>query len=231
MNDTPSKPTERKHLSGRFDAELLELKTRVLHMGQVVDEQVAAAIDAFVQRDPARADQVVRGDQEVNDLEREIDQRCVRLLALQQPAASDLRFIAAVLKIVTDLERIGDLAVSSAKNVATLETPSLRAEQELPPLADAALSVLRGALDAFVRRDVSKARATTKADEPIKAWVARLSSEIRDAMRGDPRLLGNAFAILLVSKHLERIAEHATNVAEMAIYTECGEDVRHLPKQ
>jgi phosphate transport system protein len=227
MNDTHHKPQEHKHLSAKLDLELQELNGRILRMGRVVDAQVAAAVDAFVRRNAAAARRVVTGDDEVNGLEREIDERCVRLLALQQPAASDLRFIAAVLKIVTDLERIGDFAVSIAESVATLDRGKLRVEQDLVALAEAALTVLRNALEAFVQRNVAEASATTSADTPVKAWVARLAGELSDALVAGSTLVPNALAILLVTKHLERVAQHATNLAEMAIYTERGEDVRH----
>lgn len=228
MNHTRHDSEQHKHLSAKLDSELQELNGRILRMGRVVDAQVAAAVDAFVHRQPTAASRVVVGDHEVNGLEREIDERCVQLLALQQPAASDLRFIAAVLKIVTDLERIGDFAVSIAESVATLDPGSLRAEQDLIALAEAALTVLRRALEAFVQRDIDTALPTTSADAPVKAWVSRLAGELRDALQLDATLVPNGLAILLVTKHLERVAQHAANVAEMAIYTERGEDVRHL---
>lgn len=228
MNNAPYNVDEHKHLNAKFDTELQELKGRILTMGRVVDGQVSAAVDAFVRHDAKAAGRIVTGDREVNDLEREIDERCVRLLALEQPAASDLRFIAAVLKSVTDLERIGDFAVSTAENVASLDELPLRAELELSGLAEAALAVLRGALTAFVDRDVEKAAAAATADAPVKAWVLRLGNEIRDAIRSDGQLVQSGLAVLLVTKYLERVAQHASNVAEMAIYTERGEDVRHL---
>lgn len=227
MNETRHNVEEHRHASATFDTELHELKERVRRMGLLVDIQVTAAVAAFVGRDEAAARHVVGGDQKVNELEREIDERCVRLLALQQPAASDLRFIAAVLKIVTDLERIGDFAVSIAETVGALDASRLRAEQDLSPLAEEALTVLRRALDAFFRRDVDQARAIATADASVKAWVLRLADEIRETIVRDPTVAQNALAILLTTRHLERVAEHATNLAEMAIYTARGEDVRH----
>jgi len=227
MNDTRHNTEEHRHASATFDAELHELKDRVLKMGHLVDVQVAAAVDAFVGRDQAAARRIVSGDQEVNELEREIDERCVRLLALQQPAASDLRFIAAVLKIVTDLERIGDFAVNIAETVGALDAGPLRAEQDLVPLAQEALTILRRTLEAFFRRDVDEARAWTTADRSVKAWVLRLADELRDAIVSEPKVVQNALAILLTTRHIERVAEHATNLAEMAIYTARGEDIRH----
>jgi phosphate transport system protein len=228
MNNTQPGEDRPRHLSAAFDQQLLELKERVRLMGQLVDQQVTEAIDAFGRRDVARAELVIAGDKRINDLEREIDERCVLMLALHQPAASDLRFVAAVLKIVTDLERVGDFAVSIAKSVRSLAPVRLRAEQDLPALIDAALTVLRHALDAFLRRDVAEAEAASTADLPVTASALRVGSELRDDMRREPQLVDNAVALLFVTKHIERIAEHATNVAEMALYTERGEDVRHL---
>lgn len=230
MNDAQSNHEDHRHLSARFDAELQEVRRGILKMGRVVDAQVTNAVQALIQREPLAASRVVAGDGEVNGLERELDERCVRLLALHQPAASDLRFIAAVLKIVTDLERIGDFAVSIAESVGSLRAARLRAEQDLSGLAEAALTVLRDALEAFVQRNVDEAQATATADERVKAWVSRLAAELRDSIQRDPSTLEEALAILLVTRHLERIAQHATNVAEMAIYTARGEDVRHVPR-
>jgi phosphate transport system protein len=220
-----------RHLYSRLDTDLEELKQRVVMMGQAVDAQVARAIAAFIRRDAVEAEAVVAGDKRVNDLERELDERCVLALALLQPAASDLRFVAAVLKIVTDLERIGDFAVSIASSIPSLGTTRLRAEQELPVLGKAALRVLENALDAFVRRDIAEAQTARTADLPVTASLLELGDELKLEMKREPDLLENALATLFVTKYLERIAEHATNIAEMALYTERGEDVRHLPKQ
>lgn len=227
MNSRPS-DQDPKHLYSRLDTDLQELKARVVYMGQAVDTQVESALAAFVARDTKAAAVVEAGDRHINDLEREIDERCVLALALLQPAASDLRFVAAVLKIVTDLERIGDFAVNIAATVASLGTKHLRAEQELPALGEAALRVLRNALHAFVRRDAAVARTASTADLPVTEALLRLGGELRDDIRRDPEVLETALATLFVTKYLERIAEHATNVAEMALYTERGEDVRHL---
>lgn len=225
-----SRPNDQdpKHLYSRLDTDLQELKARIVSMGQTVDAQVERALAAFVARDAKAALGVEAGDKQINDLEREIDERCVLALALLQPAASDLRFVAAVLKIVTDLERIGDFAVNIASTVTSLGVRRLRAEQELPALGEAALRVLRNALHAFVRRDAKEAQAASTADLPVTAALLRLGQELRDEIRRDPEVLETALATLFVTKYLERIAEHATNVAEMALYTERGEDIRHL---
>jgi phosphate transport system protein len=226
MNHLP--PERSKHLYSKLDTDLGALKDGVVKMGRVVDTQVAQALSAFVKRDSFEAATVVAGDKQVNALERELDERCVLVLALLQPAASDLRFVAAVLKIVTDLERIGDFAVSIAKSVPSLEPSPLRGEQELVSLGEAAVGVLRTALDAFVRRDVAEAQQACTADQPVTAALMALGRELRQEIRQDPSVLDNALAVLFATRYLERIAEHATNIAEMALYTERGEDIRHV---
>ncbi|HVY32268.1 MAG TPA: phosphate signaling complex protein PhoU [Polyangiaceae bacterium] len=226
MNHLP--PERPKHLYSKLDTDLRALKDGVVKMGSAVDAQVARALDAFVKRDSTAAAAVVTGDKQVNTLERELDEHCVLVLALLQPAASDLRFVAAVLKIVTDLERIGDFAVSIAKAVAGLDPLRLRAEQDLVPLGEAAVRILRNSLDAFVRRDVAEAQEACTADQPVTAALVALGKELRNEMSQRPEALDNALATLLVTKYLERIAEHATNIAEMALYTERGEDIRHI---
>ncbi len=225
---THSSKDSPRHLNVALEEDLQALKERVRLMGQVVDGQVAAAVNAFSCRDTAAAAAVTVGDQQVNELERAIDAHCVRILALFQPVASDLRFVAAVLKIVTDLERIGDFAVNIAKTVDGLSSGKLGLEQELPGLLAGALAVLRRSLGAFVLRNEAEAELASRADVPVTLSVVRLSAQIRDEIRRDPGSLETALALLFVSKHLERIAEHATNIAEMALYTQRGEDVRHL---
>lgn len=228
MNDKARNGSRPRHLNARFDEDLAQLKNRVLAMAQVVEAQVGASVDAFVRHDTALAQAVVAGDEQVNQLEREIDERCVQLLALQQPAASDLRFVAAVLKIVTDLERIGDLAVNIARSEQTLSAPPPVVARELPPLAGAALELLRGAVAAFLERSAAKAEAKLTADVPVKALARVLLVALRDVIRKEPLRLDDALSAWLVVRHVERMAEHATNIAEMAVYTERGQDVRHV---
>lgn len=224
----PKTPPRPKHLYSRLDTDLQQLKDRVVQMGRLVDEQVQQAVGAFVTRDGALAALVVTGDKQVNQLERELDEACVLALALLQPAASDLRFVAATLKIVTDLERIGDFAVNIAKSVAGLSPRRSPTERELPALSESAVRVLRDALDAFVQRDTVRAELASTADLPLTARLVRLGEELKQEIRRDPAVLDDALATLFVTKHLERIAEHATNIAEMVLYTERGEDIRHL---
>jgi phosphate transport system protein len=219
---------QRKHILAQFDAELEGLKSQLLQMGRRVDRQVTEAIEAFTTRDARRAKHVIEGDREVNQLERTIDERCISMLALRQPEASDLRFLAAVLKIVTDLERIGDLAVSTAEQLDALDADCpLLATEDLPRLVNLALDMLRCALRAFVDSDVPKAEGVLASDSTVDASMRHLVSELRDVMRREPALVSNGLATITVAKHVERMAAHATNIAEMVVYIARGEDIRH----
>jgi phosphate transport system protein len=218
----------RKHIDSHFDQELFRIKERLAIMGRLVELQVRSAITAFLSRDSKRADGVVDGDREVNQLERGIDEHCVRTLALRQPAGSDLRFVAAVLKIVTDLERIGDLAVSTARQARSRDEKPLEACNRLSELAEDALTTLRTSLDCFLQGDAARARQVIASDGKMDAAVARLVAELGAAIARDPALVPNGLAALMVAKHIERMAAHATNIAEMAIYTTSAQDVRHV---
>lgn len=217
-----------KHINAEFDAELRSLKEQILAMGGLVDAQVTEALLALRDKDPERARRVVDADRAVNQMELAIDERCIRMLALRQPAASDLRFIAAALKIVTDLERIGDLAGNMAERVdALLEEPALRALQDLPGMAAAAQEMLRSVLEAFVAGDAVGAEGVIAADAGIDAASARLLVEVQAAMSRDPGSVPRGLATIFFAKHIERMADHTTNVAEMVIYLVRGQDIRH----
>ncbi len=164
----------------------------------------------------------------MNRLEIEIDERCRRLLVLRQPAASDLRFITTAMKIVVDLERIGDLAVNIAERAIDLnQSPPLRPLHDLSKLCELCQKQLRGALDAFVDADPDKAEQVIKDDELVDALYHNLFNELLALMMEDSRNIRRANSLLFVAKHLERLADHATNVAEMVIYMVKGTDVRH----
>jgi phosphate transport system protein len=220
--------TTLRHIDSSFDAELGSLKTQILAMGRLVDEHVTEAVRALIERDVELASRVVEADRAVNQLELAIDEQCVRLLALHQPAASDLRFVAAALKMVTDLERIGDLAVNMAERARALapEEP-LRAVEELPRMAAAAQGMLRKVLDAFVSADAAEAEVVMAADRSIDAWMERLFSELLAEMTRDPKAVERGITTIFFAKHIERMADHVTNVAEMVVYLVRGQDVRH----
>ena len=220
--------TERHHINATFGTELRSLKQQILTMGRLVDAHVGEAVRALLERDPQLARRVVDADRAVNQMELSIDEQCIRTLALYQPAASDLRFIAAALKIVTDLERIGDLAVNMAERVELLAAQTaLPAVGELPAAAAAARKMLGDVLDAFVEGDAAKAQEIIRADDDIDARTARIIADVQSAMEKDPSSVARGVATIFFAKHIERMADHATNIAEMVIYLVRGRDVRH----
>src|SRR5712672_1048941 len=197
----------KKHTDRVYDAELEELRSKLLTLGGKVEAEIAQSMRALTERDSKLAEQVVGSDREVNLLELEVDESCRRLLALRQPAASDLRFITTALKIVVDLERIGDLAVNIAERAIDLnQSPPLRPVHDLTRLAQLCQAQVRKALDALYHN---------------------LFNELLALMMEDPRNIRRANSLLFVAKHLERLGDHATNVAEMVVYMVRGTDVRH----
>ena len=182
----------------------------------------------MLEHDRDLAARVIEADRAVNQMELAIDEQCIRILALYQPAASDLRFIAAALKIVTDLERIGDLAVNMAERVQLLAGQvALPSVGELPAVATDARKMLEDVLDAFVAGDTAKARNVIGADPDIDARTARLIAAVQTGMEQDPTSVARGVATIFFAKHLERMADHATNIAEMVVYLVQGQDVRH----
>ncbi len=217
-----------RHTDKGYEAELSALRNRLLELGGKVETEIALGMRALAERDAALAEDVMATDREVNRLEVQIDEACRRLLALRQPAASDLRFITTALKIVVDLERIGDLAVNIAERAIDLnQSPPLRPIHDLTKLALACQSQLRKSLDAFVDGDTAKAEAVIKDDDLLDALYHKLFNELLGLMMEDPRNIRRATSLMFVAKHLERLGDHATNVAEMVIFMVRGTDVRH----
>jgi phosphate transport system protein len=215
---------ERHH----FEEELQALKRRLLNMGALVEERVHQAIQALIERRPEVTDRIVAGDQDVNDLQIEIDDRCLKLLALQQPMASDLRLITAAMKINSDLERIGDQAVNIAENAArVLVHPPLKPLLDLPRMAEIAERMTRDSLDAFVRRDPDLARDILARDDEVDQLKDQVFRVLLTYMMADPATIERALGLILVSRNLERIADHATNIAEDVIFLVEAKDVRH----
>src|SRR5207302_392691 len=209
-----------------------DLRSKLLVLGGKVETEIANGVRALVERDAALAETVVKADREVNRLEVEIDEACRRLLALRQPAASDLRLITTALKIVVDLERIGDLAVNIAERAIELsQSPPLPPVHDLTRLAQLCQAQLRKALDAFVDADPEKAQTVIKDDDLLDALYHNLFNELLALMMEDPRNIRRANSLLFVAKHLERLGDHATNVAEMVAYMVRGTDVRHPPSR
>jgi phosphate transport system protein len=216
------------HTDKTYEAELRDLRDKLLAMGGKVEGAIATSVRAVVERDSEMANQVKRTDREVNRLEVEIDDTCRRILALRQPAASDLRFIATALKIVTDIERMGDLAVNIAERALDLnQAPPLRPFLDLSKLADLAQTQLKGALDAFVEGNPAKAEEVCRGDDLLDALYLKIFNELLAFMMEDSKNIRRAMSYMFVAKHLERLGDHAINVAEMVIYMVRGTDVRH----
>jgi phosphate transport system protein len=216
------------HIYKPFDAELRALKDQVLAMGGLVEAHIADAMAALTDKDVSRAQHLIASDRAVDAMEIAIDEQCIRMLALRQPAASDLRFIASTLKIVTDLERVGDLAVNMGERaLALIEEPAMRVVIDLPEMAAAAQRMLSDALDAFVTGNVAKAESVLDADDRIDAMMVRVFDEIMGEMQRDPAMVRRGIAMIFFAKHIERLADHTTNVAEMVVYMVRGHDVRH----
>lgn len=211
----------------QFERELQTLRERLLVMGGVAETMLHKSIKALVDRDEALVQAVLAHEEEMDLLCIEIDDRCLTLLALRQPMASDLRFIAAGIKINSDLERIGDQAVSVALRARSLITqPLLKPLIDIPRMAQLAQEMVRKSLDAFVRRDPELARTVIEADDEVDNLRDQVFRELLTYMIGDPSTIPRALELILVSRHVERIADHATNIAEDVIYIVRGEDVR-----
>jgi phosphate transport system protein len=197
-------------------------------MGARVERMIDNAMKAFVGRDTALAQATIDQDQQIDELELAIDELCLQILARRQPVASDLRFITTSLKLVTDLERIGDLAVNISERVVELcKEPASAGHQAIPRISGVAQAMLHDALDAFVAGDAAKAEAVVQRDSVVDAYYAQLFPELVASMMNDPTLVGCSTKLLSTGKYLERIADHATNIAEMVVFMVRGQDVRH----
>jgi phosphate transport system protein len=216
------------HTDKTFELDLRRLREKLLGMAGKVETLIADGMRALTERDSELADQVLRSDAEVNRAELEVDELCRRILALRQPAASDLRLITTALKIVTDLERIGDLAVNVASRALELNrVPPLAPYVDLPRLGALAQAQVKTALDAFVSADAEKADQVLKGDDHLDALFVKLFNELLGFMMEDSKNIRRATSLMFVAKHLERMGDHALNIAEMVIYMVRGTDVRH----
>jgi phosphate transport system protein len=213
-----------------FEEELGILQTRLLEMGGLAEERVRASVQGLTARDLAVTERVMRGDEPINHLHVEIDERCFRLLALYQPMATDLRSIVAAVKINSDLERVGDLAVNIAEAARRYTMhPPVKQLIDIPRMGEIAQSMLHDALDSFVKRDTALARTVLKCDDELDALKTQVFRELLTFMLQDPSTIEPALDLILVSRHLERIGDHATNVAEDVIFMVSAQDVRHHP--
>lgn len=215
-----------KHIDSHFDDALTSLKQQIVLMGSKVEDMVADCMKALRDRDERLANQIIERDHAVNALEVSIDEQCIELLARYQPAATDLRFITRGLKIVTDLERVGDLAVNCASRVLDIakDGPS---PIDLSQMSEIVQMMLRDSIDAFVNKNVAKAEGVLKNDDIVDDLTEHYVNELIEGSAKDPKNIKAFFPATSIVRYLERIADHSTNIAELAIFTAKGRDVRH----
>jgi phosphate transport system protein len=220
-----------EHTSKRYDAELETVRSRVLQMGGLVETQITAAIEALTTGNLQLAEQVVANDHRVNALEVQIDEDCAHIIARRQPAAQDLRMIVTVIKMITDLERIGDEAEKigrMTKLIYSSERLLLPRFSEIKVAAGYALEMLKKALDAFARVDITAAAAVVKQDRLLDEQFRGIMRQLITFMMEDPRTISTSIEILFVAKALERIGDHSKNMSEYVVYLVKGKDVRHI---
>ncbi|MBI3580590.1 MAG: phosphate signaling complex protein PhoU [Nitrospinae bacterium] len=216
------------HYNKYFDQELQDLKELVLKLGGMVEEQVSNAIISLTDRNVELARETIKLDHLINKLEVEIDEKCIDILALRQPMGPDLRFVTTAIKIIDNLERMGDMAVNICERVIDIAAePRLKAYLDIPRMADIAKHMLKGCLDAFVTRNTDLAQKVRLEDDMVDALMSQIFRELLSFMVEDPHTISRATRIMFIAKYIERIADHATNIAEMVIYMVEGRIVRH----
>lgn len=212
----------------RLDQDLDRIRQSLLKMGGMVERMVSKATESLLERKTELSREVIESDRAVDQLEIEIDELCHNVLAMKQPTAGDLRLLVAVMKINSDLERIGDSAVNIAQSVEQLnDQPPLKPYIDLPRMSQLVQTMVRQSLDAFVRKDAPLATEVCKADDAVDGLYKQIFRELLTYMIEDPKTVSRALHLLLISRNLERIADHATNIAEDVIYYVEGRDIRH----
>jgi phosphate transport system protein len=223
---------DRQHTDREYEGELESVRQHILLMGAKVEEMIAKSVRALVERSSELARAMIDFDDQIDQLEVETDDLCLRILARRQPVASDLRFLTIALKLVTDLERIGDLGESICERAIELNAePPLKPYLDLPLMADAVLGMIHQALDAFVARDVAAAQQVIERDSVVDALYAQIFRELLTYMLEDPRNISRAIRVQSIGKHLERIGDHATNLAELVVFMVRGKDPRHAGRR
>jgi phosphate transport system protein len=225
---------EKSHLSSQFDEDLSSLRSHVLQMGGLVETQISSAIEAYSKGEVSAVKQIVETDRKVNALEKAIDDDCAHLIAKRQPAASDLRLVFGISKIVTDLERAGDEAKKIAKGVRRIyEAGQMPAQYGIGVrhIAEAALTMLRQSLDAFARLDAEQAVRVIQADAEVDTEFKSIMRQLITHMMEDPRTITTSMDIIWIARAVERIGDHAKNVAEHVVFIVEGRDIRHPGKE
>jgi phosphate transport system protein len=215
-------------MAKHFDRELEKLKKKILSLGALVEERVYLAIKAIESRDPDLSEKIIRSDHEIDEAEVEVEEECLKILALYQPVAIDLRFIVTVIKINNDLERIGDQAVNIAERIQSISKhPNISFTFDYTEMAEIAAAMLKQSLDALVNLDIDTAFRVLTLDDEVDEIQSNAYSQIKPAMRRHPDEMTYLLNLYLISRHLERIADHATNISEEVIYLIEGEIIRH----
>ena len=221
--------TDRSHTDLEYERELGALREQLLLMGAKVEEMIRLSAEALERRDEPLAETLIHNDQQINRLEVEIDEQCLKLLARRQPVASDLRFVTIALKLVTDLERIGDLGVNMCERTLELGSePPLAPTRQLLVMAEQVRGMVHDALDAFLMGQADRAREVIARDQPVDQLYTDILHQLLTCMANDPRTITRATKVQSIAKYLERIGDHATNVAEMVVFMVVGKDIRHL---
>lgn len=221
---------EKRHTSTHYEKELHEVKESLLYLGALVEKAIELATEALVDRNTELARKVICDDNTIDQLDVEIEEKCIRMLALRQPTARDLRFITTAIKINGHLERIGDMAANIAeKSLILSEEPPMKPYIDIPRMAEIARGMIKESLDALVKEDTDLARKVRMEDETIDNLNEQIFRELLTFMLEDPKKIHRALIIMQISKRLERISDHAVGIADMVMYMVTGKIVRHEP--
>ena len=219
---------DREHTSKHYENQLRELKDKLLLMSHKAEQMISDSIRSLVDRRPSLAQEIIRRDDEIDKLEIEVDELCYEILALEQPVARDLRFIATAMKIVKDIERIGDIAVNICERAMELiQEPELKRLVDLPIMAETAQKILKESLDAFVNSDAELAERVIFNDNVLDDLYEQIFRELLTYMLEDPRSISRAIKLIFIAKALERVGDHSANIAEMVVFLVKGPDIRH----
>ena len=211
------------------EMDLEKLKELILKMGGFVEDAIKKSVKALVERDRSLAVEVIDGDAIINNFDVEIEEECIRFLAIWQPTGSNLRFVTTAIKIITDLERMGDLAVDICeRGIELLDEPPLKPYIDIPRMAEAAQKMLKDSLDAFVAKDAELALSVCEADDFVDNLNQQIFNELLLYMLKDPKNISRAVRLTYITKYLERVGDHATNIAEMVVFMVKGKVIRHM---
>jgi len=223
---------ERKHTSSHYEMELQEIKNNLIYLGVLTEQAIHLAMQSLTDRNTDMANNVIANDYEIDKMDKEIEEKCIKLLALRQPTAIDLRFITTSIKITGHLERIGDMAVNIAEKVVQLnQEPKLKPYIDLPNMSSIVEKMVAKALDALIKRDLQIAEEVRQIEQEVDDLNEQIFRELLTFMMEDSKSIHRALLIMHVSKNLERIADHAQGIADMVTYMITGENVRHLSKE